>query len=265
MMKTIGIIGLNETTLRYAQEFRKFGETAGATGSGRELLKLDIPLFSSVQELLDYGQPDGLIVASPAELEDCTLPLLLCAADAISGLSDYPAPVMTARALHYAPIIIHARELIASGRLGQIHSFHFSDGNMDLILHLTGAKPLSVSMPGQCGVIKFENGLSGTFNRSTACGQIYEFTGSAAAMRLDLCGEIKVYPFDSRGLTETYEFDYSGNPDCNGGTTMLEHFRDLLDGTATAPHTTVAQALAAAALAQAAETSCKEDGHYVAL
>ncbi len=264
-MKTIGVIGLSEATLRYAQEFGKFWEIAGAAGFDRELLNQDIPLFSSVQELLDYGQPDGLIVSSYTELEDCTLPLLLSSPNMIPDAARYPAPVMIAHALPYAPIIIHARELIASGRLGQLHSFHFSDGNMDLILHLTGAKPLSISMPSQCGIIKLENGLPGTFNHNTACGQVYEFTGSAAAMRLDLRGEIKVYPFDSRGLTETYEFDYFGNPDCNGGAAMLQHFRDLLNGTVTVPHTTVAQALTAAALTQAAETSFQEDGRYVEL
>ncbi len=84
----------------------------------------------------------------------------------------YPAPIVVDHVMRYAPVIQKARELIEQGKLGKVASFQFSQrtgigmfhtfrrtqsgggGHMiekathdlDVMLYLTGAKPLSVSM-----------------------------------------------------------------------------------------------------------------------
>ena len=84
----------------------------------------------------------------------------------------YPAPIVVDHVMRYAPVIRKARELIEQGKLGRICSFEFSQrtgigmfhtfrrtqrgggGHMiekathdlDVMLYLTGAKPLAVSM-----------------------------------------------------------------------------------------------------------------------
>ena len=115
------------------------------------------------------------------KLENAAIPIMLekpldtsleKIAEIVRFARRYPAPVLVDHVMRHAPIIRKARELIEQGKLGRICSFEFTQrigismfhtfrrtqagggGHMiekathdlDVMLYLTGAKPLSVSM-----------------------------------------------------------------------------------------------------------------------
>ncbi len=301
MKKNIGIIGFGETGMRLAMAFRLIGDDdidiAGVVEPDEELYRRgcewhnqEFSLFGSVQELMDYVEPDGIVIAAPPEshleiLEQFggySVPIFLVTpleaslentAEIVRFAQAYSAPVVAGPVARYAPVMGKARELLASGRIGKLRSFQFLGPagvhNLNLGLFLTGAEPLSVSMAAgpdsSVSVIRFDNGVFG----SCACGggeRLWTFDGSQGFMRIaPECGEIKVFPSGDSGLVETYQFDYFGKPDYNGGAFAARYFYDLLCGREAGEAGMVWQAFAAELVKFAAELSMKEDSRYVRL
>lgn len=301
MKKNIGIIGFGETGMRLAMEFRLIGDDdvdiAGVVEPDAELYRRgcewhnqEFSLFGSVQELMDYVAPDGVVVAAPPESHLDILeqfggyeaPVFLVtpleaslenAAEIVRFAQAYPAPVVAGPLVRHAPVMTRACELLASGRIGELRSFQFSGPvaahDLDMVLFLTGAEPLSVSKaagPGSSvSVIRFDNGVFG----GCSCGggeRFWTFDGSDGFMQIaPECGEIKVFPSGDSGLVETYQFDYFGKPDYNGGAFAARYFYDVLCGRKNVAPGVIRQAFAAELLKYAEELSVTEDSRYVRL
>lgn len=208
MKKKIGIIGFGEMGKRHAREFCESSkgriDVSGVVEPDDDMYRRgcewnhrdNIPRYSTIPELLEKGQPDGIIISSPnfmhlenlKQLKGQNIPVLLekpldtsleKIAEIVRFSREYAAPIVVDHVMRYAPIIRKARELIASNRLGKICSFQFSQRHsismfhtfrrtrsgggghiiekathdLDVMLYLTGAKPLEVSMVSRQQVV----------------------------------------------------------------------------------------------------------------
>jgi len=277
--------------------------------------------------------------------------------DIVRFARTYDAPIVVDHVMRYAPIIRKAHELIAAGKLGNICSFDFvqrtgsgmfhnfrrskegggshiiekATHDLDVMLFLTGAVPLEVSMisaqqvvggsrsndlkcstcpetitcrhvsskAGRGGVvdidshdmlcvfaeavdvpdnetcmIKLSKGIFGTYSHSyigTIPGhsRIYEVIGSEGALYITLSkegcyiGEIKFYPYDNTGTSETYNFEYFGKIHYYGGPFVARHFYNLMCGIEKEAFTTVEQAFMAEALGFAGMRSAETGNGFV--
>lgn len=153
-MKKIAVIGFGEMGKRHGKDLEEHSKYELELGgvyepddskykSGCEWLGREVKRFASPEELLSVLNPDGIIIASPnfchlenlKLLEGRSIPLILekpldstlekiC--DVVRFVSSYDAPVMVHHVMRYAPIVKKAKEIIESGAIGQICSFHFS-------------------------------------------------------------------------------------------------------------------------------------------
>ncbi|MBO4303271.1 MAG: Gfo/Idh/MocA family oxidoreductase [Lentisphaeria bacterium] len=154
MKKRIGIIGFGEMGKRHALEFREstMGEIAiaGVVEPNDEMYengcawnKCDIPRYGSVEELLEKGAPDGILITSPnfthlanlKKLDSFHGPILVekpldtspeKISDIVRFVKQHKGPVMVDHCMRYSPIIRKARELIEKGAIGKVCSFQFT-------------------------------------------------------------------------------------------------------------------------------------------
>ncbi len=279
-------------------------------------------------------------------------------ADIVRFARKYSAPIIVDHVMRYTPVIRKAKELIDGGKLGKICSFEFTQrtgigmfhtfrrsqsgggGHMiekathdlDVMLFLTGAKPLAVSMlseqqvaggnkpddltcpecseaqdcpyanlgrnftgkikdintfnklcvfaksvdvpDNEACLIRMSNGIFGTYSHTYFCempghSRLYEVIGTQGALYITLAkeeryiGEVKFFPFDGSGTTETFTFEYFNKIHYNGGPYVARHFLNLMCGKETVPFTTVEQAFTAEVLGFAAMKSAVEKSRFV--
>ncbi len=151
--KRIGMIGFGEMGKRHAQEFDE------ATGGlivlsgvyepndekfreGCEWTHMMPERYATPEEMIEKGQLDGIVIASPNHrhydnlrlLEGRKLPILLekpLDADPnkifeiMRFAQRYRGPILVDHVMRYAPIVSRARKMITDGLLGQVSSLHF--------------------------------------------------------------------------------------------------------------------------------------------
>ncbi|OGV35388.1 MAG: hypothetical protein A2020_06550 [Lentisphaerae bacterium GWF2_45_14] len=153
-MKKIAVIGFGEMGKRHARDMEEHSRCELEIGGvyepddakyrlGCEWLGKEARRFASPEQLLSELDPDGIIIASPnfCHLENLRMlkgrkiPVILekpldssfekiC--DVIRFVASYDAPVMVHHVMRYSPIVKKAKEIIESGTLGKVCSFHFS-------------------------------------------------------------------------------------------------------------------------------------------
>jgi len=147
---------------------------------GRRLVDIRLASLDTTQ-LEHLPPPNFTHLDNLIELKNAAIPIMVekpldTSLEKISEIvrfaRQYPAPVLVDHVMRHAPIIRKARELIDRGKLGRICSFDFTQRtgigmfhtfrrtqaggggymiekathDLDVMLYLTGAKPLSVSM-----------------------------------------------------------------------------------------------------------------------
>ncbi len=155
MKKRIGIIGFGEMGKRHGLEFWESSKgeisIAGVVDPDDDMYangcdwnnRKDIPRYSSVDELLDKENPDGILIVSPnfthyenlKKLRGRTLPVLLekpldtsleKISDIVRFAREYKGPVIVDHVMRYAPVIQKGRELVEAGKLGRLCTFNFT-------------------------------------------------------------------------------------------------------------------------------------------
>lgn len=154
MKKRIGIIGFGEMGKRHALEFVEAtrGEVsiAGVVEPSDEMYEngcvwneCEIPRYNTVEELLEKGKPDGILITSPnfthltnlQLLKDFHGPIMVekpldTSIEKISDIvrfeKQHEGAIMVDHCMRYAPIIRKARKLIEEGRIGKVCSFQFT-------------------------------------------------------------------------------------------------------------------------------------------
>ncbi len=197
--KRVGIVGFGEMGKRHGKDMEAWSKgLINISGvyepddlrysQGCEWMGRRPDRFLSVEELLKKTSPDGVIISSPNSTHLENLQLLKGMSTAIllekpldtslerickvtRFAETYPGRIMVHHVMRYAPITVKAKSLIASGAIGKICSFHFTqyDGggmvhnfrrtmatgggqliekathDLDILLHLTESLPLKVT------------------------------------------------------------------------------------------------------------------------
>lgn len=284
MKKKIGIIGFGEMGKRHGLEFQEATngiiEICGVVEPDDGMYERgcqwnkqpDIPRYESVHELLEKGKPDGVIIASPnfthldnlLKLKGANIPILVekpldtsleKVIKIVRFAKEYPGPVLVDHVMRHAPIIQKAHEIIASGKIGKVCSFQFTQrsgigmfhtfrrtqygggGHMiekathdlDVMLYLTGAKPISVSM------ISAQHVVGGNKPNDLNCLDCQELnTCPHAAMRRSVTGKMVDVNIFNKLCVYSKEVDVPDNESCliqlsNGifGTYSHTYFCDM--------------------------------------
>lgn len=198
-MKNIAIIGFGGMGKRHALDLEEFSGRRIRTAAvyepsdekyaqGCEWLGHSPKRFADIDRMLDEVKPDGAVVAAPNFLHwEClkhftgrAIPLIIekpldsemdRVCEIVRFASEYKAPIMVDHIMRYMPIVMKAKEIMGSGRLGKICSFLFQQTthgrhthnfrrtmaggggqllekathDFDALLHLIPSKPLRVA------------------------------------------------------------------------------------------------------------------------
>ena len=197
--KRIGIIGFGEMGKRHGKDMEEYShgdiEVVAVYEpddvkyeQGRQWMSKRPARCETIEQLLESFQIDGVIIASPnfthldclGKLKGKTMPVILekpldttieKVFEVVRFVENYEGPVMVHHVMRYAPIVKKAKELVDSGRIGKIRSFHFRQNggggmfhnfrrtmktgggqllekathDFDVLLHLVGSAPSRVA------------------------------------------------------------------------------------------------------------------------
>lgn len=198
-MKKIGIVGFGEMGKRHSKDMEEFSNgrinvaavvelSDEAFAVGCEWLGKKPMRFFSLEAMLAEVALDGIIISTPnslhweylSKLENKSIPVLLekpldtdlvKIRKVLDFSKNYDAPIMVHHVMRYSPIVLKAKEIIDSGKIGKIAGFNlvqsgkwgmfhnfrrtFKNGggqllekathDFDILLFLTGSMPTKVA------------------------------------------------------------------------------------------------------------------------